>query len=144
MVARYTTKLADKIELESEWEVGLAEISFPSEVENVVYGQCYVDLYINDVLIRRMTLPSSHHKRVRSLIDTLHTEQRSQIPLQSHEPLLVEFSYVNGRQNIDKVAREHRYRVQSRLGLHAGLRRIREVSTQHDGKTFGVSDRGGR
>jgi len=54
-VARYTTKLADKIELESEWEVGLAEISFPSEVENVVYGQCYVDLYINDVLIRRMT-----------------------------------------------------------------------------------------
>jgi len=54
-VARYTTKLADKIELESECEVGLAEISFPFEVENVVYGQCYVDLYINDVLIRRVT-----------------------------------------------------------------------------------------
>jgi len=99
-VARYTTKLADKIELESEWEVGLAEISFPSEVENVVYGQCYVDLYINDVLIRRVTLPSGHHKRVRSLVDTLHTEQRSQIPLQSHEPLLVEFSYVNGKISI--------------------------------------------
>jgi len=70
--ARYTTKLADKIELESEWEVGL---------ENVVYGQCYFDLYINDVHIRRVTLPSGHHKRVRSLIDTIHREQRSQIPL---------------------------------------------------------------
>jgi len=77
--------------------VGLAEISFPSEVENVVYGHCYFDLYINDVLIRRMTLPSGHHKRVCSLVDTLHREQRSQIPLQSHEPLLVEFSYVNGK-----------------------------------------------
>jgi len=96
-VARYTTKLADKIELESEWEVGLAEISFPSEVENVVYGHCYFDLYINDVHMRRVTLPSGHHKRVRSLIDTIHREQRSQIPLQSHEPLLVELSYVRGK-----------------------------------------------
>jgi len=76
------------------------EISFPSEVENVVYGQCYFDLYINDVLIRRVTLPSRHHKRVRNLVDTIHREQHSQIPLQSHEPLLVEFSYVNGKISI--------------------------------------------
>ena len=75
--------------------MGLAEISFPSEVENVVYGHCYFDLCINDVHICRVTLPSGHHKR--SLIDTVHREQRSQITLQSHKPLLVEFSYVSGK-----------------------------------------------
>jgi len=35
-VARYTTKLTNTVELEGEWEVGLTEISFPSEVENVI------------------------------------------------------------------------------------------------------------
>jgi len=35
-LARYTTKLTNTVELEGEWEVGLAEISFPSEVENVI------------------------------------------------------------------------------------------------------------
>ena len=34
-VACYTTKLVDKIELEGEWEVGLAEISIPTDVDNV-------------------------------------------------------------------------------------------------------------
>ena len=40
-VARYTTKLTNTVELEGEWEVGLTEISFPSEVENVIGGHCY-------------------------------------------------------------------------------------------------------
>jgi len=39
--AKFTTKLSGAIELEGKWEVGLAEISTPSAVHNVVNGYCY-------------------------------------------------------------------------------------------------------
>jgi len=35
-VACYTTKLANAVELEGDWKVGLAEMSIPSAVYNVV------------------------------------------------------------------------------------------------------------
>ena len=38
-VAQYTTKLTNLIELEGDWEVGLTEISVPSNVENVISGR---------------------------------------------------------------------------------------------------------
>ena len=38
-VAQYTTTLDSMIELDGE--VGLTEISFPFEIENVVEGECY-------------------------------------------------------------------------------------------------------
>ena len=40
-VARFTTKLNSAIELEGDWVVGLTEISFPSDIENVLDGRCY-------------------------------------------------------------------------------------------------------
>ena len=99
-VTRYTTKLADKIELEGDWEVGLAEISVPSEVQNVVRGQYYYSIYVNDVHIRTIDLPSRHHERIRTLVDAMHVEQRKQVLLQTHEPLLVEFSYFDSKISI--------------------------------------------
>jgi len=40
-VAEYTTKLNGQIELDGEWEVGLTEISFSFDVDNVLEGECY-------------------------------------------------------------------------------------------------------
>jgi len=40
-VAQYTTKLNGQFELDGEWEVGLTEISFPFDVDNVLEGECY-------------------------------------------------------------------------------------------------------
>jgi len=40
-VAQYTTKLNIQIELDGEWEVGLTEISFPFDIDNVLEGECY-------------------------------------------------------------------------------------------------------
>jgi len=51
-VARYTAKLADKIEIEGDWEVGLAEISIPAVVENVLHGRCYYDKPVGDWFAR--------------------------------------------------------------------------------------------
>ena len=59
-VARYTTKLTNTVELEGEWEVGLTEISFPSEVENVIGGHYYYDVYYDDDLLRTITMPAKH------------------------------------------------------------------------------------
>ena len=47
-VARFTTKLNAVIELEGVWKVGLTEISFPSDIENVSDGHCYYTIYVED------------------------------------------------------------------------------------------------
>jgi len=93
-VARYTTKLANPIELEGEWEVGLAEISFPSAVENVLPARCYYNLYFEDVFTRQIVLPAGNHRRVRSLVDAIHKEQRKVVGLPK---LVVEFTYNDAR-----------------------------------------------
>ena len=54
--------MTSMIELEGEWEVGLAEMSVPSRVENVVQGRCYFDLYIEN---------EWHYKRIRDVTDDL-------------------------------------------------------------------------
>jgi len=96
-VARYTTKLTNTVELEGDWEVGLTEISFPSTVENVIEGYCYYDVYYGREHLRRIMLPAGHYKRLRGLIDDLNAEHRRQVPLQSHEPMLVHFVLEEGK-----------------------------------------------
>ena len=62
-VAQYTTKLDSLTELDGEWEVGLTEISFPFEIENVVEGECYFFISqrgSNSSL--KVTIPAGHYK----------------------------------------------------------------------------------
>ena len=92
-VARYTTKLANKIELEGDWEVGLAEISMPSTVDNVVQGLCYYNMYFGDVATRRAVLPSTNHKTMVTVVDALHRAQEKVMG----ERKYVVFSYRNGK-----------------------------------------------
>jgi len=92
-VARFTTKLSSTIELEGEWEVALSEISIPSQVQNAVEGLCYYDLYIANTFVRRVSPAPGNYRRLRELIEALNRAQRAQVPLNEHEPLLVEFSY---------------------------------------------------
>jgi len=87
-VARFTTKLNNLIELEGDWEVELAEISIPSEVENVVKGHCYYNIYIANEFFRKIIMRPGHYVRMRNIIRNLHEAQRTGIPLQNHEPLL--------------------------------------------------------
>ena len=100
-VARYTTKLPNTIELESDWEVGLTEISMPSQVENVIEGYCYFNVYDSDTFLRKIVLPPRQYKRLRPIVDDLHIEQRRQVPLASHEPLLVEFVASGGKMRMN-------------------------------------------
>lgn len=107
-MARYTTKLNSQIELEGDWEVGLTEISIPSEVANVVEGHCYCNIYLSNVLVRKIVLKQKHYERMRNIIRDLHEEQRNGVPLQDHEPLLVKFSYIPQSEKF-RMALERRY-----------------------------------
>jgi len=46
--ARFTTKVNGVIELEGDWEMGLTEISFPSDIDNVLDGHCYYTVHVED------------------------------------------------------------------------------------------------
>ena len=67
-VARFTTKLNDAIELEGDWEVGLTEISFPSDIENVSDGHCYYTIHVEDRFFRKITLDAKHYATIRDLV----------------------------------------------------------------------------
>ena len=69
------------IELDGEWEVGLTEISIPSHVHNVIEGQCYYDLYLASVLIRRINVTLVNYRRMGDLLEDLHRSQRPQVTL---------------------------------------------------------------
>ena len=92
-VAKYVTKLPEKIELEGDWEVGMTEISVPVEVSNVVGGKCYYEIFVNEVPMHLILLPSHNHSDMEELVETLHLEQMAQVPLREDEPLLASFSY---------------------------------------------------
>jgi len=59
-VARFTTKLNGVIELKGDWEVGLTEISFPSDIQNVLDGHCYYTVHVEDRFFRKITLDAKH------------------------------------------------------------------------------------
>ena len=70
-VAQNTTKLTNMIELEGDWEIGLAEMSVPSRVENVVEGRCYFNLYLDNECQRKLILSPKHYKRIADVVADL-------------------------------------------------------------------------
>ena len=94
-VAQYTTKLTNLIELEGDWEVGLTEISVPSNVENIISDRCYYDIHFRD-FFRRISLKAGHYRMLEELLYMLHFEQRTETQLPG-TIVNVEFSYVSKR-----------------------------------------------
>jgi len=122
-VAQYTTKLNSVIELDGEWEVGLTEISIPSNVHNVIEGHCYYNLYLAGEFIRRINVTPGHYRRMRELLEELHHSQRAQVPLQSHEPLLAKFSFDVSNKKVRMTCEESVNRV-VHVEFNANLARL--------------------
>jgi len=72
-VACYTTKLASTVELEGNWEVGLAEMSFSSAVYNVVANQCYYTIPLDNVHFRTTVVPEDNYRRLGDLLAVMHS-----------------------------------------------------------------------
>jgi len=91
-VACYTTKLANMIELEGDWKMGLLEISTLKDLINVADGRFFYIIYVDRKYYRKIRMPSANNSRIQLLIDALHEEQRKQVTLVSDESLYVLFS----------------------------------------------------
>ena len=57
------------------WEVGLAEISVPSRVENAFNDECYFILRL-DAFVRKVRLTARHYEQVKEIIDGLYSALR--------------------------------------------------------------------
>jgi len=74
--------------------VGLTEISFPTDVENVLHGHCYYTIYVNDRFFRKITLDARHYASIRDLVREMNGKQQMSI---SDVNLFVEFFISNGK-----------------------------------------------
>jgi len=76
-VAQYTTKLNGQIELDGEWEVGLTEISFTFDVDNVLEGECYfvINNLEYDDSNHNITLAAGYYGTFEELSAGLHAAQ---------------------------------------------------------------------
>jgi len=92
-VARFTTKLNGIIELEGDWEVGLTEISFPSDSENMSDGHCYYTIH-EDRFFRKITLDAKHYATIRDLVREMNAKQQMSI---GEVDLFVKFFVSNGK-----------------------------------------------
>ena len=105
-VARYTTKLANTIELEGDWEVGLFEMSTPLELVNIVVERCYYIIYVNRRYHNRISIPTAYYRSIRPLLNEMHRQQRTQAAIPDSQPLMVQFQYV-GRKVAFKLDPNH-------------------------------------
>jgi len=103
-VAQYTTKLNTSIELDGDWEVGLTEISFPYNIENVVDRECYFkisnpefDTYI------KIPLHGGYYSEFEEVATALHREQANHlhhVPSPDRVPVRFSFNDDLGRVNM--------------------------------------------
>ena len=91
-VAQYTTKLNSLIGLDGEWEVGLAEVSFPFEIGNVLEGECYFTISQTDVDESiKVTIPAGHYKDVEHLGMQIKMATMRQLKLSTIEKVPIAF-----------------------------------------------------
>jgi len=93
-VARFMTKLNGIIELEADWEVGLTEISFPSDIQNVLDGHCYYTIRLEDRFFRKITLDAKHYASILDLVREMNGKQQMSI---GEVDLFVGFFVSNGK-----------------------------------------------
>ena len=93
-VARFTTKLNGVIELEGDWEMGLTDISFPSDIKNMSDGHCYYTIHVDVRFFRKITLDAKHYASIRDLVREMNAKQQMSI---GEVDLFVGFFVSNGK-----------------------------------------------
>jgi len=121
--------LSNVIELEGDWEVGLAEISVPSKVENAFNDECYLILQLTE-FIRKIRLTARHYEQIEEIIDGLHSALHADPGLSGLEQALLTF-FLREKQNKDRCCKQYVgsdiSRVQSGFGSFVGIRCRKEI-----------------
>jgi len=100
-VAQYTTKLNSLIELDGEWEVGLTEISFPFEIENVLEGECYFNISQRGSNASiKVIIPAGHYKGLDDLDMHMKVAAMRRMGLSTIEMVPVTFSFLKSSNRV--------------------------------------------
>jgi len=125
-VAQYTSKLSNLIELDGDWEVGLTEVSFPFEIENVLEGECYFIISqrgSNSSL--KVTIPAGHYKGLDDLDMHMKATAMRQMGLSSIEMVPITFTFL-------KSANRVRMRLHQHFSIEFGIILARLLGFRHN------------
>ena len=56
--------------------MGLTEISFPSDIQNVLDGHCYYTIRVEDRFFRKITLDAKHYTSILDLVREMNGKQQ--------------------------------------------------------------------
>ena len=59
--------------------MGLTEIYFPSDVENVLYGHCYYTVHVKVRFFPKITLDAKHYATTRDLVREMNAKQQMSV-----------------------------------------------------------------
>ena len=69
--SNFVTKLSRTLQLDGEWEVGLAEIDYPHTWYNIREGKNSVEIYDPDKSAQEFSIQSGYYEKVIDVIDEL-------------------------------------------------------------------------
>ena len=69
--SNFVTKLPRTLQLDGEWEVGLAEIDYPHTWYNIREGKNSMEIYIPDQWLQEINIQPEYYEKVQDLIDAL-------------------------------------------------------------------------
>ena len=67
----FLTKLPRTLQLDGEWEVGLAEIDYPHTLYNIREGKNSVEIYVPDKWFQEVSIRPGYCEKVQDVIDAL-------------------------------------------------------------------------
>ena len=69
-ISDYKTKLPKRLELNGNWEVGLADIKYPHTWYNIRKCKNFIDIFTTDLQINKIKIKAGYYKSIRQVIDT--------------------------------------------------------------------------
>ena len=69
--SNFVTKLSRTLQLDGEWEVGLAEIDYPHTWYNIREGKNSVELYVLDKWFQEISIQPEYYEKVHGVTDAL-------------------------------------------------------------------------
>ena len=69
--SKFVTKLSRTLQLDEEWEVGLAEIDYPHTWYNIREGKNSVEIYVPDKWFQEISIQPGYYEKEQDVIDAL-------------------------------------------------------------------------
>ena len=69
--SNFVTELPRTLQLDGEWEVGLAEIDYPHTWYNIHEGKNSVEIYVPDKWFQEISIQPGYCEKVQDVIDAL-------------------------------------------------------------------------